>query len=365
MSLEPGPKSWEECMEWPRQSLQILKSLLGQKAQDNDTRSIVMTSSFSGVGTAELAGAMVQKAFSVDVRGSDSGGKTKSTFVAYSSCDSDKHCQQFLLQQEHHRHVFGNTCDVFDEDVISALKSRLRQNKKKVDNGKMSFAAAGEDLCNFVRNNLAKQIPKETSHCLKCDHQCKRYPGPEFDDFIWLDVAGSPCIPWTPAAYGNSEKWLHHQVTPAYFSWLCGLLNRNRKPDIILHENVPNFDFESPYNALMKDYYDVQSVIASPSDMGLPVARPRRYTLYLLKKHKLLFRLDEMIQSFCRNCVMDASLFLQCSDRQVEEDFQVQVSRKKDLKPDMVLSDYDLMTEKELSVLHQMQRKAMSFLPSE
>ena len=351
-------------MEWPQKGFDSLQRFLKDEALHfAQCPSVVMTSSFSGVGTAEIAGHMGHQAFCQGV-----GSAAK--FCSYSCCDVDKHCQRLLSFQDHMR-VFGSTTELFEDSVLSKLRAKIKAVKIKVRNDGYPLKHAGIEVCHFAFDLFKDQRPKTTSFCYRCNSHCQRYPDDAFlssTNSIWIDVSGSPCIPWTPAAYGNTEKWLHSSVTEAYMCWIFSLVNQgSRPPDVIVHENVSGFDYEGSY-VFLQDLYTMESFIISPEDVGLPVARPRRYTLFVLNRHNLMlsFCKETWERLFFAFAKMDASLFLQATKQQIQDDFHAQVQSRRHLsdvdKDSITLND--LLTEKELAVVSQMRLKVLNIPPS-
>ena len=113
---------------------------------------------------------------------------------------------------------------------------------------------------------------------------CPRVPNPEDrKGAVWMEVAGSPCIPWCKGAYGTGLQWLHPVSVPFYI-WLHTM--RMALPDVICHENVPMFDwtvFEKVLN-VDEQRYLIMTHVWSPEQQGCPVKRPRRYTICLRMK---------------------------------------------------------------------------------
>eukprot|EP00435_Cladocopium_sp_Y103_P052648 s381_g16.t1 len=186
-------------------------------------------------------------------------------------------------------------------------------------------------------------------------------------DSIWIEVAGSPCIPWTPTSYGNSEQWLHLEVTLAYMCWVYGLLNQPyRLPDAIVHECVKGFDQETMFETVQERYM-AESLMVSPEHVGLPVSRDRRFGLLTLRNHsKIADFCDETWEAlfFCQPC-MDATMFLQ-EDPMTIESYKHALAQKRKVPTDgRILSCEDVMTESERRVLLEMRSQILSIPPSQ
>ena len=190
---------------------------------------------------------------------------------------------------------------------------------------------------------------------------------PDGQDCIWIEVAGSPCIPWTPTSYGNSEEWLHVEVTLAYMCWFYGFLNQLfRRPDAILHECVKGFDQETMFE-MAEEKYMAESLIVSPENVGLPVSRERRFGLFTLKDHgKIADFSAEMWEAlfFCQPC-MDATMFLQ-EDADTLKSYRHGLALKRKVSTEgKLVSSEDVMTKSERGVLHEMRSQILQIPPSQ
>ena len=186
-------------------------------------------------------------------------------------------------------------------------------------------------------------------------------------DWIWIEIAGSPCIPWTPTSYGNSEQWLHLEVTLAYMCWFYGLLNQpHRRPDVILHECVKGFDQETMFE-IAQEKYMAESLTVSPEHVGLPVSRDRRFGLFTLKDHtKIADFCNETWEAlfFCQPC-MDATMFLQEDAKTIESYRHALAQKRKVATEGKLVSSEDVMTQSERRVLLEMRSQILSIPPSQ
>lgn len=254
----------------------------GKRLQEN-IPNVVVATSFSGVGTAEFA---AEAAFDSTAFGSDS------VFLPYASCDFSRPCRSVLCNQEC-QHVFQSTCDSFPDAIVNKVRSVIKKAKQEFDELQLDSRASKENSLKELGERVLKECDKILRHekplckCW-CDRHasfCDRFPLSVISHCLWIEIAGSPCIPWTPAAYGSGLKWLHEDVTTAFLCWIYSLMNQERTPDAILHENVPGFDVESMSSFHIDDRYHIQTFVMSPDEVGFPAARPRRYTFLLRKDH--------------------------------------------------------------------------------
>lgn len=277
-----GPSSWHEFFSWPAQTLQRLRQMIAvQRVPD-----MVFTSTFSGLGTAEMAATMAHREMTSFFR--------PSSVTHYSACDSEVSCQSILCKMDC-CHVFRDVKECFDSTVMQLLTEYVHERHEEVQqitdkvSRKARILSAGKEVCRFAADLLSSHPPQETAYCVKCNKMCKRFPCKKMLDSnsIWVEGgSGSPCYPWTPAAYGSQLRWLHPEVSPVYFAWLFSLLNAEPSPDAILHENVSGFDWES-MKELVGSKYTLETIVVSPEDCGLPVARPRRFTASWTRQENL------------------------------------------------------------------------------
>lgn len=89
-----------------------------------------------------------------------------------------------------------------------------------------------------------------------------------------LNIAGTPCIAWSD--FGSGEG-LEAESTGHFLIW-CGIRIRLQEPIIIL-ENVKNFPIWLLVQILNMYFFD--HVILSPDALGWPIARERKYCVFL------------------------------------------------------------------------------------
>ena len=98
---------------------------------------------------------------------------------------------------------------------------------------------------------------------------------------IDLDVAGSPCQPWSTAGRRQGREDPRSALTIAWLAWL-----RHARPRAAVHENVIGFDAKV-LEELVGDMYFIRGIRMSPSDMGFPfMCRPRAYSLLIRRQFR-------------------------------------------------------------------------------
>ena len=104
-----------------------------------------------------------------------------------------------------------------------------------------------------------------------------------FRRLVW-EVAGTTCKGWCPLSRtGRSQVHLGklHPSSVPFLVWIYWCLQQ--LPDIILHENGYQFD-ENEISRRVGHMYLVVSTVLCSSRVGLPIRRPRRFTLCFLRR---------------------------------------------------------------------------------
>lgn len=169
---------------------------------------------------------------------------------------------------------------------------------------------------------------KESAWCLRHAQLCPITPrhSVEFQGRLWVEGSGSTCCPWSPM--GQRTCWLDSATLP-FFVWAYS--TRFYEPDAAIHECVPGFPEEilqhifsplaghavpkSPFARACPDPqmggYVVRTLKWSPTDLGIPSNRPRKYTSMHLRSSLTSGTIDELdIPSiFYRQLRADASVY--------------------------------------------------------
>ena len=240
------------------------------------------------------------------------------------------------------RHVFGNLLDRLPANVRADLialqekklqlwkDTKLEQKEEnltdtEVRNVQTRLAC---ELVAGVQEILRKTTFERKAYCYAHRKHCFISPmsDPELDLMLWMEVAGSACTAFSQA--GLRAGWLHESAL-IYLSWLFSI--RFFSPDILLHECVKFFppaalaevlndpavqvkcdfsltagpegddDDESDMDGEMISPVDevddqrgtsntfvqelagpkwnTQSYVFGPTDLGIPAARARRYSI--------------------------------------------------------------------------------------
>ena len=89
-----------------------------------------------------------------------------------------------------------------------------------------------------------------------------------------MEISGTTCVAWSNMSTA-SLGWLDDSSIPC-LTWAYIL--RGIQPHTIAHECVAAFDY-TELSKVLGVAYHAQSVASSPTDLGLPVERKRRYTV--------------------------------------------------------------------------------------
>eukprot|EP00435_Cladocopium_sp_Y103_P048908 s774_g14.t1 len=292
--LPEGPSAAEELYLWPKRILDQAAKMHGREVLIQNMaakKGLVMTTTFSGVGSAELAAELL-----LDALREDGLVQPGFDFHVHSACDKDAMCREVLM---HHDpgfapdHVFAQVDDCLPDHIRARLESLLFAAQSEVvdktfptaRDRSQAIEVRGQKLIKDCLDILANTNVLSQGACHACKKMCSRFPdAAKRMVYLWLEVAGSPCIPFIKGgAYGTGLAWLH-ETTISFLSW--GRAMRAKKPDMILHECVPGFTPETLQKVLNQheDLYDITSLVLSPDDMGYAVRRERRYSLCVLKK---------------------------------------------------------------------------------
>ena len=232
--LPAGPQSYRECFQW---NDYVVQSLLADNGPVPKRRlKVAFTSSYSGVGMAEIGLDFVSQAMAradIDI-----------TVACCSQTELDETCQACLGGQ----HVFGDILERVEERVVQKLTKAQEKYGDRFEKARAAAPKNASDLKQSFEDQFLKEAAKildqalrdnkfkETAHCYRCNAQCNWGPRPT--DAWWVECAGNTCTPW--ADRGKRRGYLDPAAIPALV-WLWSLSVYDF-PDIILNENVPGFD---------------------------------------------------------------------------------------------------------------------------
>ncbi|CAL1151620.1 unnamed protein product [Cladocopium goreaui] len=275
-----------------------------------------LTTAYSGVGFGEAAAAMVADAF-------NRLSLFKVEVVLHSQTEIDSACQEVLSAP----HVFVDLCHRVDTHVVATLKKMQEQKRKRLQQDpNLSKGTLGREFLKEAAaylNGLDSSVFCTFAWCCKCNAFCEWAPqvGPSQDGLIelWLELAGNTCTPWS--ARGKGLGYLDEASIPS-FIWAFSLKKTSRSPDAVVNECTPRWPATEFFSEVFDDAV-VETANFSPTDMGIPVNRPRAYSIVTLNEltQKKPYRFGvELLQkvAFC-NLILKGSVFLTASEEEVGE----------------------------------------------
>jgi hypothetical protein len=322
---------------------------------------MVVTSTYSGTGCFELSAHQVfchaQSVLGIP-------DSEKGDFVSWASWDKCPVARRVLLAGLPHcrsEHVFGDIserCFPTDLAKLRMMEGEFMQLWKdstmEYENGglsKVEYVAIRDDLGSEMFGKLSTELQgmefQEECHCYCHDRKCPWCPrsDPRFVDSYWVEGAGSTCCPFS--GMGKQGRWLD-QATLPFLIWAYS--TRYTEPDSGIHECVPGFtervleEIFDPVEVPLKSVlarpsvvdqdvtgYEVRSCVYSPTDIGIPAARPRRYSAFHLRGIIQPFPLS-FEDCFFRKVILDGTVFMVAregfADLEILELWQAMKTRK-------------------------------------
>ncbi|CAL1149503.1 unnamed protein product [Cladocopium goreaui] len=175
----------------------------------------------------------------------------------------------------------GERCEKRIWEGVEADIERLQRNSRT--RGTISAQQFAKEAFQIFRQ---QRLKGKQAYCYRHDKKCSVAP-PQESGGITLNVAGFICVDWS--AMGKNLGWFGSSCLP-FMQWLSERMIFQE--DMVLGENVKNFDFESMAD-MVADIYDVYRFEISPSLLGHPSERQRLYLL-MLHKEKRQWRRDSV-----------------------------------------------------------------------
>lgn len=223
------PRRLVETMERSPASPPISKALDGLAR-------LVVTSSFSGAGFAEL--------------GLESLLASKNRVLTCArKVEIQQHCREVLLSRDHSSCLFGDIMEMVPDFEMGT-------------EAKPPTCSSSGVIMAYCHQ-----------HCQLCPVAPKKMFGQ-----LQLEVAGPPCPPWSRFGCRRGESDRRHRAHDAWVA-LC----RQEEPELILFENVVGFKLHL-LNRNFADKYLVLPEILDPRLFGVPMSRPRIYCLLVHKR---------------------------------------------------------------------------------
>lgn len=336
-----GPRNLAEIMAWPQNLARDLgrsQQALFSRIQAKLSRGVVLTSSYSGMGTVELAAAMLKDAFAPD----------SGSIVVYSVCEASPKARSVLLSHSgptRARHVFSDVMHFVHKQDRRTLETitytrccewmALKSQRPPLSTSELRHEQAriGQTLRCELLDVLESVEFSEKAYCEVHGDYCFLDPmqDPSLVGRYHFNVAGNTCTPWS--SMGARDGWVSMH-TMHVLVWAChtrylgahGVMSECTPffPAQVLHSQVfskPSPQAPRPPRAQHSGYV-FHSEIMSPVDMGIPSSRPRRWSFWwqatggsLLVDHEkslaALFFVDSL--------ACDGSVFFMATEKMLDD----------------------------------------------
>ena len=323
-NLPPGPGDLPGVFRWHTGMVQrFLKVASAAQASAGTPRPrVIVTSSYSGMGMAEISSKFVANAF--ETHG------LPFELVCHSQTEISDKCKPCLESN----HVFSDLQDRLPKKVMGKLASMQRKHAKAVGRtAAMTKQACSDQFLAEAVKYLEKQgeVVARTMHCDKCGRACSWVPDAS-PGSLWVEVAGNTCTPWS--ARGHGLGWLDPKSLPA-LAWGWSL--KHHAPDVIINECVSSWPAEAFFKALFPEAI-VGCSLFSPVDLGIPVHRPRKYTVVIPTSSSALSGQfaswdEKVLTGFaCQKLQLGGSVFLSAPESEVK-DVLLTMANAKQLPP--------------------------------
>ena len=231
---------------WQVTILEVLEEHLGPQVVRSSFlfTAIVLSTTFSGIGCAEMAGLMLMEAASTIF------GRPL-PWVLAASCEilPGKVAKLQKLVKGNHC-IFQDIADTCTTWHSSCATSTYEEQRKQIAR--------------------AKFVDRRQRHCARHDGLCT-FPS------VHGEIAGSPCTPWSRI---GSRLGRAHKLTHLLIIW-CYWLRAMQTP-LAIHENVVGFDIKI-LEEILQDLYYIVHIHVNPAMAGELVRRARIYSILLLR----------------------------------------------------------------------------------
>lgn len=322
-SLDHGPTTLKDLFMWGPQYLNKLSDHpVGKFFVDNLVHTlrggVQVNTDYSGFGGPEIALHTLQLALSTGT-----GGITTNDILFWRGSDLLESRRKMLLagsDKSSPRHVFG--------DILMRASFRTRKALRRIhEEAETKFEeklAAGlsnqehmaEEVGQWMMGQLVMLMRPTVfnlaarAYCFRCKGRC-RVHGPERQTngrpaLTRMAIAGTTCTSWSQM--GACSRWMAQSALP-FFVWAFETLAWG--PDLIVHECTPRFDVAT-LELIFGMLYLIVSFVISPTSLGWPAMRPRRFTILVHRERRVAPReMSAAIFSslFFRKCMLDGHVF--------------------------------------------------------
>ena len=282
---------------------------------------VQLVTHYSGKGTAESIVKQLEEVLREDLRTSGQlasrrlHGLADAQFRCVSACDQLPVCQEMLVEVGA-EHVFGALESRVKPQIYTQLKPLMPTNdgfkslsKEKLEEKNLAFR---DEL---FRKRAKAYTSGNTCWCFRHGAQCPIWGDIDLGAKATaasepgvISVAGFSCVDFSPRE-GSAALRLAGKTAPSFWSWLAEVLVL--EPTLVFYENGPNFNGEV-FEQVPEIWqmYAHQDVLVSPSHLGWPVSRLRRFGV-LVHRYKAIFNGsgNEFLHVFRRSCSLSGDIF--------------------------------------------------------
>ena len=283
-ALLPGPDSFEGVLAWARSNIEGLSrhdavhgTRFAVELKAKMDTGVIMTTSYSGQGTAEACGPQVQDACA---------GRTG--FTVHSACDYNRIARKALLAHSCRSapaHVFEDIMRRVHPDCAEQLVSLQRRLQAQLQSQcagqrttkkfREAVTRLGEEMAQEAGKILDAACFLEQAPCARGGQHCCLKPARA--GRLWVELAGVTCTAFSN--FGSKLRWVDPSAVPCLvWCYWC----RPTAPDIILVECVSEFE-AACLEAILSDYAFLK-VIFCPTTLGIPSRRKRFYGAFVNKR---------------------------------------------------------------------------------
>ena len=297
----PEVHNLHDAMSWCTQTLHRIVTyglmIARSVAQLVANRRLTTSSCFSGMGTPEIADAIISNSVQEFIKhhwdaswgdipeGPEGGLDTSCAYAA----DFDAKCREELLAvpgKTCPQHVFGDVREVVAQDIRQAVG---------LDGGVPLMPSELREKMRSARNRTA--AVRRQAWCYKCGKECRVTR-------THVHTAGSPCVDHSMM----NQKRLKEDGPKfsAFIVWTELMLLL--KPFVIIHENVKTFGYAPLQEAFGESYFIIR-IEVNPESLGWASRRPRQYCVLVLKSYvsSLYQRFDSRFDKGTGTLVQDIS----------------------------------------------------------
>ena len=261
--------------------------------------------------------------------------------VWYRAIECSGHVQHALRHRKSSfrpLHVFDNNLDRLPEHVRRELENYMDEQLQVLAAHKkerqlstitkaeydQALANLNNDVLNHLRGQLKQMEFELEGDCRICNKKCPFSPmaDPKFHGYMWCEGAGTICKPFS--AMSSNPAW----CDPSTISTLVwAYATRFDEPKSVHHECVVGFhekvfiDIFKEVEDVLKDVclpaseneykgYGFQMQAFSPTDLGVPSERQRKYSHYELLEEEVPKRMWKFDGLFYRKLVATCGVYM-------------------------------------------------------